>query len=128
MNRIRCSVSVLCLLALVLTGRALTLEWDPSPDSWVAGYNIYAHTNQSVRRHHLTNAAIRVDCATNTTCTLSNLPSGRWAFVATAYTADGQESLPSNEVAVRLQGSNWAGILIASETTNLTVKGAVRTR
>lgn len=87
----------LCLL-LAQLAKGVTLVWDPSPDSWVAGYCIYASTN-SVQEHHLTNASVKVDCGTNTSLEITNLiGGGDQYYVATAYTADGQESLPSNEV------------------------------
>lgn len=77
----------------VLPKAGVTLEWDPSPDSWVAGYAIHYGFASS-------NYVTRVDCGNVTSCRLTNLTCGTTHyFVATAYTADGQESLPSNEVA-----------------------------
>lgn len=85
---------LLCLGWLLgwISAIAVTLEWDPSPDAWVAGYRLHWGNASS-------NYIASVDVGTNTTCTLTNLQPGRYYFVATAYTADGQESLPSNEVA-----------------------------
>ncbi len=84
------------LLALVLavpTVSGVTLEWDPSPDAWVAGYAVHYGTVSS-------NYTVRIDVGNQTSATISNLTAGvTYYFVATAYTADGQESLPSNEVA-----------------------------
>ena len=85
----------LTLLTITLLSSvfAVTLEWDPSPDSWVAGYAIHYGTMSS-------NYMIRLDVGNSTTCTITNLSQGvTYYFVATAYTSDGQESLPSNEVA-----------------------------
>ena len=98
------SLSILCILCVsaLSQAHAVTLEWDPSPDAWVAGYRLYASTN-SVAVHQLTNAPVRVDAGTNTTAQLTNLTAGlTYYFVATAYTADGAESLPSNEVLWRV--------------------------
>lgn len=86
------SRAVLFWLGLVLSVFGVTLEWDPSPDAWVAGYAIHYGTASS-------NYTVRVDVGNATTCTITNLtPGATYYFVATAYTADGQESLPSNEV------------------------------
>ena len=100
------SLSILCILCVsaLSQAHAVTLEWDPSPDAWVAGYRLYASTN-SVAVHQLTNALRKVDVGTNTVCSLTNLAAGRWFFVATAYATEANgtnivtlESLPSNEV------------------------------
>jgi hypothetical protein len=88
----RCRAVVLWLL-LALTALGVTLEWDPSPDAWVAGYAIHYGTASS-------NWTVRIDVGNVTSCTITNLtPGTTYYFVATAYAADGQESLPSNEVA-----------------------------
>jgi len=115
--------SVLFGAFCVAAAAAVTLEWDPSPDAWVAGYRLYASTN-SATQHQLTNALVKVNCGTNTSCTISNLTGGRdYYFVATAYTADGQESLPSNEVIYRVPFPppvlrtvyvEWTGVLGAT--------------
>lgn len=81
------------LFLLAQLAKGVTLEWDPSPDAWVAGYAIHHGTASS-------NYTVRVDVGTNLTATITNLTAGTtYYFIATAYTADGQESLPSNEVA-----------------------------
>lgn len=86
-------------LLLLLQGIwAVTLEWDPSPDAWVAGYAIHYGEASG-------NWTVRVDVGNRTSCTISNLiPGATYYFVATAYAADGQESLPSNEVAYTVPG------------------------
>lgn len=77
---------------MAVTLAAVTLEWDPSPDSWVDGYAIHYGLRTS-------NYITRIDVGNVTTCTITNLTPGvTYFFVATAYTSDGQESLPSNEV------------------------------
>ena len=90
-------LTFICFVYATASASKVTLEWDPSPDSWVAGYRLYASTN-SVAIHGLTNALVKLGAGTNTTCTVSNLAVGRWYFVATAYTTEEIESLPSNEV------------------------------
>ncbi len=88
-----CGVLLLAIVAVVQAVNAVTLEWDPSPDAWVAGYAIHYGSACS-------NYTARVDVGNETAATITNLAAGvTYYFVATAYTADGQESLPSNEVA-----------------------------
>ena len=94
-------LTILLLSCWAAAAGQLTLAWDPSPDSWATGYRIYAGTN-SVNVHGLTNAVLKVDAGTNLTCQISNLTAGLWFFVATAYTTNGIESLPSNEVVAQI--------------------------
>jgi len=71
---------------------AVPLAWDPSPDANVLGYAIYYGTNSG-------NYQTRVPVGNATNTVLSNLTNvGTYYFVAVAYTAEGVESLPSNEV------------------------------
>lgn len=92
------SFVLFCLLVLRALG--VTLEWDPSPDAWVSGYAIHYGTSGG-------NYTVRVDVGNTTTCTITNLnPGVTYFFVATAYTADGLESLPSNEVSYTVPGGN----------------------
>ncbi|HEY9171241.1 MAG TPA: fibronectin type III domain-containing protein, partial [Verrucomicrobiae bacterium] len=88
---------------MLQTAGGVTLEWDPSPDAWVAGYAIHYGTASG-------NYTVRVDVGNRTSVTLSNLAPGvTYYFVATAYAADGQESLPSNEVAYTVPGGASGG-------------------
>lgn len=83
---------LLALGSFPQSGRAVTLEWDPSPDAWVAGYAIHYGTASGAY-------AVRLELGNRTSATITNLtPGTTYYFVATAYTFDGQESLPSNEV------------------------------
>ena len=68
------------------------LAWDPSPDPNVVGYAVYYGTSSG-------SYPLRVDVGLQTNATIQ-LPLHRatFFFVATAYTVDGVESLPSNEV------------------------------
>lgn len=71
---------------------AVTLAWDHSPDTNVSGYAIHRGLQSS-------NHSIRVEVGYVTTATITNLTQGStYYFVATAYTTNGLESLPSNEV------------------------------
>lgn len=98
-------IAVFLLWIFTLTVMGVTLEWDTSPDAWVSGYAIHYGTVSS-------NYHVRVAVGNATTCTITNLTPGvTYYFVATAYTADGQESLPSNEVAYTVPGGNPSDIL-----------------
>ncbi len=96
------------LAILALTAHAssvVTLVWDPSLDPRVAGYAIWYGTTSGVY-------PTRVDVGNRTMVTISNLVIGQtYYFVATAYTADGLESPPSNEV-----GYTVPGLLSVSHT------------
>lgn len=79
----------------IMTGPQAGLSWDVSPDTNVVGYAIYSGTNSGDYR-------MRTDAGNATNVTVRNLTSSLWYFVATAYTAEGLESLPSNEVSAAL--------------------------
>jgi hypothetical protein len=68
------------------------LAWNPSPDTNVAGYYIYTGSSSG-------NYTTRINVGNVTNATVGNLiPGQTYYFVASAYTADLVESLPSNEV------------------------------
>ncbi len=102
----------------------VTLEWDPSPDAWVAGYAIHYGTTSS-------NYTVRLDLGNHTSATLTNLtPGTTYYFVATAYTSDGQESLPSNEVSYTVPESppvdptNQPPLVVAGENQLIALPAA----
>jgi hypothetical protein len=71
---------------------SVSLAWDPSPDSNVAGYAIHYGNGSG-------NYSTSLDVGNQTTATVAGLARElTYYFVVTAYTADGVESLPSNEV------------------------------
>lgn len=91
---------------MVETVSGVTLAWDPSPDASVAGYAIHYGTTSG-------EYSGRVEVGNVTSATVSNLTEGTtYYFVATAYTPEGVESLPSNEV---------------SYAVPLTIAGTIRT-
>ncbi|HEY9173699.1 MAG TPA: CARDB domain-containing protein, partial [Verrucomicrobiae bacterium] len=107
------SATLVAFLAVLQIASGVTLEWDPSPDAWVAGYAI--HFGPSAGNH-----PVRVDVGNRTSTTITNLTPGvSYFFVATAYSSDGQESLPSNEVAYTTPG---VGALL-SDLITVTVRG-----
>jgi len=70
----------------------VTLAWDPSPDTNVTSYRIYAGTQVDIYSS-VTNAG------TNLTVTIIGLAPGTWFFVVTARNdLTGLESDPSNVV------------------------------
>ena len=111
------------LVALVTSLYAVTLAWCPINEPWVAGYAVrYSEgpviTNWTPTTYVLSNTNdpcsivsstpgtnwyfnynTRIDAGTNTTIIITNLTPGKtYYFVANAYTADGQENPPSNEI------------------------------
>ena len=96
--QLRRLVSLLALLVGLAQGpnaldaAEVALAWDPSPDEWVTGYAIHYGTTSGVH-------PVRVDVGNVTNAVIDGLQPGvTYYFVATAYTADGLESDPSNEV------------------------------
>lgn len=98
---------------------AVTLAWNPSPDSTVAGYNIYSgprpgqYTNR-LRLGNVTNGIV------------SGLSIGStYFFAATAYTSDNLESDFSNEISYKVPGV-LPPVLQSAKGTNLfaTITGA----
>jgi hypothetical protein len=70
----------------------VTLAWDPSPDSAVAGYHLY----DGIASLTYTNV---IDVGNATNATVSGLVGGvTYFFAATAYDTNGQESVFSDEV------------------------------
>lgn len=72
--------------------RSVTLGWNPSSSSNLAGYYVYTHEE---------NAALptRHDAGPNTQATISGLKEGlNYRFTVTAYNGLGLESLPSDAV------------------------------
>lgn len=73
------------------------LTWDASPDASVTGYRLYNGVVSGIYTNSVT-------VGNSLTGTISNLFVGTtYYFVATAYTASGVESLPSNEVIYTVQ-------------------------
>ena len=87
--------TVLMLTALAISARgqtSLTLAWDGSPDSSIAGYRLY----EGVVSRTYTNV---IDVGNATTATVSNLIAGvTYYFAVTAYDTNGLESDYSDEV------------------------------
>ena len=81
---------------------SVTLAWDPSPDSDVAGYNL----SYGPSTHNYTNV---VDVGDNTSFSLFGLVIGATYFMAvTAYNNLGVESPPSDEVVYTVPNRTYA--------------------
>lgn len=77
----------------VRADQSVTLAWNPSVDTNIVGYKIYAGTGS--RNYSITNV---VAPATNTTTTVTGLVEGRtYYFAATTYDNNGDESVFSAE-------------------------------
>lgn len=99
----------------IMTGPQVNLAWDSSPDSNVLGYAIYAGTNSGDFRQ-------RFDASSGTNITVRNLTEDEWFFVATAYTAEGVESLPSNEVSAPLPIVSTGSVLILPDFMRISTR------
>ena len=75
------------------------LAWDAS----YAGvqYRLYA-APFSLNATNLPLAMVKLDAGTNLTATVRALSAGTWHFVATAYTTNNIESVPSNQETVQV--------------------------
>jgi len=84
-------IVLMLLLAVSAHAMNVQLDWDASPDANVTGYKVHyasAVTYQSV------------DVGSTLTHSLYGLPEHRYWFAATAYDADGNESIFSNVIRV----------------------------
>ena len=86
------SLVQICWWCVMNSAFGVTLAWDPSPDPSVVGYAVHYGTNSGKYQ-------TRADVGNQTNATI-HLPTNgtTFFFVALAYTVDGVESLPSNEV------------------------------
>lgn len=117
LNVVPRAMSVLILLASavillqcpVMASYQVTLAWNPSPDSTIAGYHVYYGTASGTYTR-------RVSIGNTTVTTVPDLnESTTYFFVVTAYTLSGLESLPSNELAYTVAGSRL-GLKVLSVT------------
>src|SRR4051812_17951504 len=104
-----CCGVILCAALMILPSAAqaapLTLMWDPSTASNIAGYRVMYGTTPG---SHPT----VVDVGNQTSFPLTNLtPAVRYYFVVVAYNASGATSAPSQEV-------SWQSIGITTLTSN----------
>jgi len=119
-------VAVGLAVAGLVRGQTVTLAWDASASTNVAGYRVYWGTNSRA-----------YCCVTNAGLALTQgvvLPhSGRWFFAATAYDTNGLESDFSGEVSWEsrpappvMAGKTWVRLTpVFGRSTNLASWGSV---
>ncbi|GKS58349.1 hypothetical protein YTPLAS18_18760 [Nitrospira sp.] len=79
------------------TTKAVTLAWDPNPETDIAGYKVYVGTKSG-------RYGPPISLGNVTTYTFANLePGSTYYFVVTAYDKSGNESSPSSEVSTTLE-------------------------
>jgi hypothetical protein len=99
-NRFRVSYILLALLASLAGAKAanVSLAWNQSPDTNTVGYNIYYGTVSG-------NYTNKVAIGNVSAITISNLTAGTtYYFVATAFDANGNQSVYSNEATIIVPG------------------------
>ena len=124
-NLVACMAVALAGVCLA-RGETVTLAWDASASTNVAGYRVYYGTNSRA-----------YCCMTNAGLVLTQavvLPrGGRWFFAATAYDTNGLESDFSSEVqweskpaAPVMAGEAWVRVTpVFGRSTNLAAWGSV---
>ena len=95
---------LLCLATLAPAfARDIQLSWDPSSDPNVIGYKVYYQGGSAtlpLAGTDATNGASPIDAGNATSFTITGLNDSQiYYFVVSAYTADGAESAPSDQVA-----------------------------
>jgi hypothetical protein len=99
-------------LALGSAAFGLTLEWDVNPEPEVAGYRLYYGTLSGVYSYS-------ADAGPSTSISVPDLISGvTYFFAVTAYSAEGLESPPSNEIVVTIPPPE--GMIILAVTSDKT--------
>ena len=75
---------------------SVKLAWDPNPESFLAGYNVYRSEQSGVFTSPPINGKTLVTRTSFTDSTVQ--PSRTYYYVVTAVSTDGQESAYSNQV------------------------------
>jgi fibronectin type 3 domain-containing protein len=77
---------------------SVKLAWDPNPESYVAGYNVYRSEQSAVFKSPPINGATLVMRTSFTDSTVQ--PNRIYYYVVTAVSTDGRESAYSNQVQI----------------------------
>src|SRR5262245_60849262 len=97
--------------------RQVTLAWDASPDTNVAGYKIHYGTNSG-------EYPTTLDVGANTFATISGLTPGEdFYFVVTAYSGSMTESTPTNELVFPSPPIVYPSVSIASPAAGAQLNG-----
>jgi hypothetical protein len=92
---------------------SVTLAWNPSPSSGVAGYRLYYGTSNG-------NYPLILNVGNTTSATLSGLtPGQRYYLVVTAYNTIGFESLPSNQISFTISATGSPFNIISTSYADL---------
>src|SRR5438132_888633 len=86
------TISLACCSLLQVQAANVTLAWDPSVGSHIAGYRLYSGTTSGVYTQI-------IEIGNTTSTSVSNLtPGQKYFFAVTAYNTSALESVKSNEV------------------------------
>ncbi len=111
---------ILLFATMACAGTSVTLEWDANTETDLAGYKMYYKVGSSGGAPYdgtgATEGDSPIDVGNVTTFTFSNLLSGPYWFVVSAYDTEGLESDYSNEVTAILDS------LAPSAPRNLIIK------
>lgn len=117
-------ISGICVwgVGVLLSAGQVTLAWDPNGEPEVAGYKLY-YGPVSGQYDQV------IDVGNVTTTTVTDLQTGgTYWFVVTAYTADGLESDPSNEINYTpLPTPPTAAVLLAFDVQRHSAEGVTAT-
>src|SRR3989475_10070148 len=115
-----CVLTVLCSLAPALSSAAqVTLAWDPTTETDLAGYKLYYGTSSG-------SYPSSVDVGNLTSYTLSGLLEGRtYYFAATAYNLNLNESGFSNEVSKAIADVTPPTVSMTAPAAGATVSGTM---
>jgi hypothetical protein len=112
--RVQASIScglIISALSLSQAAESVTLQWNPTSSSNIAGYRLYYGTRSGVYSQHL-------DVGNETTTSVSNLSVGQtYFFSVTAYNATA-ESARSNEVSYTVRASTATAQAVSRATSN----------
>ncbi len=113
--------AILLFASMACAGTSVTLEWDANTETDLAGYKMYYKVGPSGGAPYDGTGAVEgdspIDIVGNVaTFTFSNLLSGTYWFVVSAYDTEGLESDYSNEVTATLNS------LAPSAPKNLIIK------
>lgn len=112
------TLAILILATWHVTADAgrVTVAWTASPSTNVASYRLY-FSRLELTETNLATAAARVNVGTNLTASLVFTDAGTWHLVATAATADGVESAPSNQLTIEVPAPASSLRTVAVEAT-----------
>ena len=120
---------MIVVLALPTVGfaAAVLLNWDPSPDADLAGYNVYYQAGSSALPFSGTGATegnAPINAANTTSTTVAGLdPGSSYYFAVTAYNTAGVESVYSN--VIEIPESVPPVVRISYPSNNESVNGSV---